>query len=57
LQTVVARGETQYGERLADLQLFRYQIADLKSEIRLEKTKASQIGSYQSEVIKLGNAL
>ena len=57
MQTVIARGEIQYGERQADLQLFRYKISELKSELKLSKTKASQIGGYQEEVIKLGNAL
>jgi len=43
---VIARGEIQYGERQADLQLFRYKISELKSELKLSKTKASQIGGY-----------
>ena len=41
MQTVIARGEIQYGERQADLQLFRYKISELKSELKLSKTKAS----------------
>ena len=57
MQTVIARGEVQYGERLSDLQLFKYKISELKSELKLQKNRASQIQSYQEEVVKLGNAL
>ena len=57
MQTVVARGEIQYGERLSDISLFRYKISELKSELKLQKSRASQISSFQEEVVKLGNAL
>ncbi len=56
-ETVIARGEVQYGERQADIQLFRYKISELKSELKLSKTKASQISGYQEEVVQLGNCL
>jgi len=35
MQTVIARGEVQYGERLSDISLFRYKISELKSELKL----------------------
>ena len=51
MQTVIARGEVQYGERLSDIQLFRYKISELKSELKLQKNRANQISSFQEEVI------
>ena len=46
LQTVIASGEVQYSERMRDIQLMRYKIGDLKCELKLQKTKASQISNY-----------
>lgn len=57
LQTTIANGETQYSERLKDIQLFRFKISELKCDLKLEKNKSGQISGYQEEVIKLGNAL
>ena len=34
-----------------------FKISELKSEVKLQKSKASQIGGYQEEVVRLGNAL
>ena len=37
--------------------MFRFKISELKSEIKLTKSKANQVPSFQEEVIRLGNML
>ena len=43
LQSTLSKGETQYKERLEDIRLLQFTIADLKSELRIVKKSASQI--------------
>jgi len=53
LQSTLAKGEVQYQERLEDIRLLKFKIADLKSELRIVKSQASQIGDLRKEVYTL----
>lgn len=53
LQSTLAKGEVQYQERLEDIRLLKFKIADLKSELRIVKSQAAQIGDLRKEVYNL----
>lgn len=57
LQSTLAKGEVQYQERLEDIRLLKFKIADLKSELRIVKSQASQIGDLRKEVYNLQQQL
>jgi chromosome segregation ATPase len=57
LQSTLAKGEVQYQERLEDIRLLKFKIADLKSELRIVKSQAAQIGDLRKEVYNLQQQL
>ena len=57
LQTTLKKGESQYSERLEDIKLLKYKIGDLKCELRIVTSKASEIGDLRNEIIKLNRDL
>ena len=57
LQSTLAKGEVQYQERLEDIRLLKFKIADLKSELRIVKSQAAQIGDLRKEVYNLKQQL
>ena len=57
LQSTLSKGETQYKERLEDIRLLQFTIADLKSELRIVKKSASQISDLRKEVYNLQQQL
>ena len=56
-QSTLAKGETAYRERLADLQLLDYKHRDLKRELRLVMKQAAKIPDYKNQILDLGNEL
>ena len=57
LQSTLAKGEVQYQERLEDIRLLKFKIADQKSELRIVKSQAAQIGDLRKEVYNLQQQL
>lgn len=57
LQSTLSKGEKQYQERLEDIRLLQFKIADLKSELRIVKNSAAQIGDLRKEVYNLQQQL
>lgn len=53
LQTTLNKGEAQYQQRLADIKILNYSIADLKCELRIVKSQAEQIDNLRNEIINL----
>lgn len=57
LQSTLSKGETQYKERLEDIRLLQFTIADLKSEIRIIKKCAALIPELRKETFSLSQQL
>lgn len=57
LQTTLGKGENQYQQRLEDIKILNYSIADLKCELRIVKSQAEQIDELRQEVINLNKQL
>lgn len=57
LQTTLSKGENQYQQRLEDIKILNYSIADLKCELRIVKSQASQIDDLRKEIISLNKQL
>jgi len=57
LQTTLGKGEMQYAERLEDIRIMGFKLADLKCELRIVKAQAAQIGDLRDEVYNLQNQL
>lgn len=57
LQTTLSKGETQYQERLEDIKLLKFKIADLKCELRIVRSQAAQIDDLKNEVCSLQSQL
>lgn len=55
LQSKLGRGEVQYQQRLEDIKILTFKIGDLKSELRILKSQASQIPDLRKEVYNLQN--
>jgi len=53
LQSTLSKGERCYQERLEDIRLLQFRIADLQSELRIVKKSASQISDLRKEVYNL----
>ena len=57
LQTTLEKGEAQYNERLEDIKLLKYKIGDLKCELRIVTSKASEIKNLKDEIVELNRTL
>ena len=57
LQTTLSKGENQYQQRLEDIKILNYSIADLKCTLRIVKSQASQIDDLRKEIISLNKQL
>jgi len=57
LQTTLSKGENQYQQRLEDIKILNYSIADLKCELRIVKAQAQQIEDLRKEIINLNKQL
>ena len=53
LQSTLARGELQYQQRLEDLRLMKFKIADHKTELRIVRSQAIQIPDLRKEIYNL----
>jgi len=51
----LARGETSFRERLADLKLLDYKKGDLKRELKILMKESSKIGMFKNEIYSLQN--
>ena len=56
-QSTLARGETAFRERLADLKLLDYKTGDLKRELKILMRESSKISLYKNEIYGLQNEL
>jgi hypothetical protein len=57
LQTTLSEGEKQYQQRLQDIQILNYSIADLRCDLRIVQSQAAQIGDLRNEIINLNKQL
>lgn len=57
LQTNMSKGETEYHQRLLDIQILNYSIADLKCELRIVKSQADQVPDLKNYIINLNKQL
>lgn len=57
LQSTLARGELQYQQRLEDLRLMKFKIADHKTELRIVRSQAIQIPDLRKEIYNLQQQL
>lgn len=57
LQTTLSEGEKQYQQRLEDIKILNFSIADLKAELRIVTSQAAQIGDLRNEIINLNKQL
>jgi hypothetical protein len=46
----LSKGEIQYQERVADIRLLKFKIADLKRELAITKNQASNIPDLKKEI-------
>lgn len=53
LQSTLSKGEKQYQERIEDIRILQFRIADLRAELRISKKSASQITDLRKEVYNL----
>lgn len=56
-QTTLAKGETAFRERLADLNLLDYKKGDLKRELKILMKESGKIGIFKTEIYNLQNEL
>lgn len=56
-QTTLARGETAFRERMADLKLLDYKNGDLKRELKILMRESSKISIFKNEIYSLQNEL
>jgi len=56
-QSTLAKGEVQYQERVADIRLLKFKIADLKRELAITKIQARNIPDLKKEIYHLQREL
>lgn len=56
-QATLAKGETAYRERLADLKLLEYKKNDLKRELKLFMKMASRIPEFKNQIANIQSEL